>query len=154
MVVLSAGLLVWKRAPGGGLLVLLAHPGGPLWTRKDEGAWSIPKGEVEPGEDPYAAAVREFNEETGAAPPDGPSIALGEIRQRSGKHVVAWGIEGTFNPAALAPGHFELEWPPKSGRLASFPEIDRVEWFDLDTARRKLLGAQWPLVEALVALVG
>jgi predicted NUDIX family NTP pyrophosphohydrolase len=134
------------------LEVLLGHMGGPFWARKDEGAWSIPKGELEEGEDPLAGARREFSEELGCAPPDGAVVALGEIRQRAGKVVIAFAVEGDFDPAALRPGTFELEWPPRSGRLESFPELDRVAWFDLATAQAKVVKGQASLLERLRAL--
>jgi predicted NUDIX family NTP pyrophosphohydrolase len=123
--------------------------GGPFWARKDEGAWSIPKGELEDGEEPLAGARREFAEELGRAAPDGPVLALGEIRQRAGKRVVAFAIEGDFHPSSLAPGTFELEWPPRSGRLQSFPELDRVAWLDLEAAKAKLVKGQIPLLDRL-----
>ncbi len=151
-VALSAGLLL-HRTRDGALEVLLAHPGGPFWAKRDEGAWSIPKGELDEGEDPLAGARREFAEELGAAPPDGEPLALGEVRLKSRKRVVAWALEGDFDPAALRSNTFEMEWPPRSGRLQAFPEVDRVAWFDVETARAKLLPAQVPLLEALVAAV-
>jgi predicted NUDIX family NTP pyrophosphohydrolase len=147
----SAGLLLFRRT--GGLEVLLAHPGGPYWSRRDDGAWTLPKGEVHDGEDPMAAALREFAEETGHAP-QGPLLDLGEIRQKGGKRVLGWACEGEFDPAALASNTFEIEWPPKSGRLQAFPEVDRVGWFTPDAARGKLLPAQWPFVERLQEALG
>lgn len=147
----SAGLLMFRRA-GGALQLLLAHPGGPFWARKDEGAWTLPKGELAEGEDALAAARREFEEETGCAPA-GPFLDLGEVRQKSGKRVQAWAFEGDLDPAALRCNLFELEWPPRSGQLRQFPEIDRVAWFDPDTARRKILSAQRPFVERLQGLL-
>ncbi|HYD74516.1 NUDIX domain-containing protein [Ramlibacter sp.] len=143
----SAGLLMFRR-PAGGLQVLLAHPGGPFWARRDEGAWSLPKGEVGEGEDVFAAALREFEEETGCSP-SGPFIDLGEVRQKSGKRVRAWAFEADFDPARLRCNLFEIEWPPRSGQRRQFPEIDRAEWFTLDAARRKLLAAQHPFLERL-----
>jgi predicted NUDIX family NTP pyrophosphohydrolase len=149
----SAGLLLFRRTPAA-LEVLLAHPGGPFWARKDGGAWTLPKGEVQPGEEPLAAACREFAEETGHTPA-GPFIALGEVRQAGGKHVLAWAVEGAFDPAQLRCNTFEMEWPPRSGRLRSFPEIDRVGWFRSDVAAPKLLAGQRPFLERLqVALAG
>ena len=146
----SAGLVLFReRGADGALEVLLGHMGGPFWARKDEGAWSIPKGELEPGEDPLAGARREFAEELGHPPPEGPAIELGEIRQKAGKVVVGFAIEGDFDPAALRPGTFELQWPPRSGRLQAFPEVDRVAWFDLPTASRKVVRGQVPLLESL-----
>ncbi len=140
--------MLFKRA-GGALRVLLAHPGGPFWARKDAGAWSIPKGEYEPGEDARAAALREFEEETGRAPPSGALIALGEARQAGGKVVSAWACEGDFDPTQAASNTFEMTWPPKSGRTATFPEIDRVAWFTLEEAATKILAGQRPFLERL-----
>lgn len=137
------------RERDGALEVLLGHMGGPFWARKDEGAWSIPKGELEDGEEPLAGARREFAEELGHPAPDGPVLSLGEIRQRAGKRVIAFAIEGNFDPATLDPGTFELEWPPRSGRLQSFPEVDRVAWFALDAAKAKVVKGQVPLLERL-----
>jgi predicted NUDIX family NTP pyrophosphohydrolase len=145
----SAGLLVYRRGPGG-LEVLLVHPGGPVWARRDDGAWSIPKGELEPGEDPLAAARREFREELGQDPPSGEPIALGELRQPGGKRVVAWAVEGDLDVSAVRSGTFEMEWPPRSGRRQRFPEVDRAAWFDPETARRKLLAGQVPFVDRLL----
>ena len=144
----SAGLLLY-RLRDGRLEVFIAHMGGPFWARKDEGAWSIVKGEYEENEDPLAAARREFLEETGSDPPRGRTLELGEIRQSSGKRVVAWAIEGDFDPARVHSNTFTLEWPRGSGRLREFPEIDRAEWFDTGTARRKLVKGQVPLIEVL-----
>jgi predicted NUDIX family NTP pyrophosphohydrolase len=129
--------------------VLLAHPGGPFWARRDDGAWSIPKGEVDEGEDPYAAARREFAEELGAMPPDGEALPLGEVRLKSRKRVVAWALEGDFEPEQLVSMTFETEWPPRSGKIATYPEVDRAAWFDLETARVKLNAGQVPLLDAL-----
>ena len=149
----SAGLVLFReRAADGALEVLLGHMGGPFWARKDEGAWSIPKGELEPGEDPLAGARREFAEELGHVPPGGPAIELGEIRQKAGKRVIAFAVEGDFDPAAIVPGTFELEWPPRSGRRQAFPEVDRVAWFDLPTAATKIVGGQVALLERLAEL--
>jgi predicted NUDIX family NTP pyrophosphohydrolase len=148
----SAGLVVF-RLRAGSLQVLLGHMGGPFWARKDEGAWSIPKGELADGEDALAGALREYSEELGHAPPDGPVIELGEIRQRAGKRLVAFAVEGDFDPAQLNPGSFELEWPPRSGRRQAFPEIDRVAWLDLATARRKIVQRQDALLERLAERV-
>jgi len=136
----AAGLLLFRgRVPT--LEVLLVHPGGPLWARKDEGAWSIPKGEVEPNEDALAAARREVEEETGARP-SGTFIALSPVRQTGGKIVHVWAIESDFDPSSLKSNLFEMEWPPKSGNRRSFPEVDRAAWFDLETAGRKILPSQ------------
>jgi len=147
MAVESAGLLLFRREAGA-LFVLLAHPGGPFWRRKDLGAWSIPKGELLAGEDPEAAALREFAEELGAAPA-GPLIPLGTIVQRGGKRVHAFAAEGDFDPGTMRSNTFETEWPPRSGRMQSFPEVDRAEWFAPDVAREKLLPAQAELIDRL-----
>ena len=144
----SAGLIVF-RVREGTLELLLGHMGGPYWARKDERAWSIPKGELSEGEDALAGARREFAEELGHPPPEGPLIELGEVRQRAGKRVVAFAAEGDFEPARINPGTFELEWPPRSGRRQAFPEIDRVAWFDLATARRKVVQGQVELLDRL-----
>jgi predicted NUDIX family NTP pyrophosphohydrolase len=144
----SAGLLLFRKAPAG-LLVLLVHPGGPFWARKDEGAWSIPKGLADPGEDLLAAAQREFLEETGMAV-DGEFLDLGAHRQPGGKMVRAWALEGDFDPAALRSNTFSLEWPPRSGRTAEFPEVDRAVWFSLGEALEKINKGQRPIIEALV----
>ena len=143
----SAGLLMYRHA-GGVLQVLLAHPGGPFWRGKDEHAWTLPKGEYEDGEPALAAAQREFGEETGFAVTP-PFTSLGEVVQKSGKRITAWAFAGEGDPAALRCNSFEMEWPPRSGRMQSFPEIDRVEWFDLDTARQKINPAQRPLLDRL-----
>lgn len=148
----AAGLLLFRERDGGALEVLLGHMGGPFWARKDEGAWSIPKGELEPGEAPLAAALREFAEELGQAPPDGRVIELGEIRQKAGKRVIAYAVEGDFEPADIVPGTFEMQWPPRSGRTQTFPEVDRVAWFDLATAAGKIVGGQVALLERLADL--
>ena len=149
----SAGLVLFReRGTDGALEVLLGHMGGPFRARKDQGAWSIPKGELEPGENPLAGARREFAEELGHAPPDGPAIELGEIRQKAGKRVIAFALEGDFEPTDILPGTFELEWPPRSGRRQAFPEVDRVAWFDLPTAGAKIVRGQAVLLERLAAL--
>jgi predicted NUDIX family NTP pyrophosphohydrolase len=149
----SAGLLLYRRRDGA-VEVLLVHPGGPLWARRDAGAWSIPKGEVGEGEDPRAVALREFEEETGHPPPRGELVALGEVRQRGGKLVTAWAAAGDLDPAAITSNTFTLEWPPQSGRRRQFPEVDRAGWFDPATAREKLLAAQAELVDRLLAALG
>jgi len=149
MAAVSAGILLYRRGPRG-LEVLLVHPGGPFWARKDRGAWSIPKGEVGAGEDLLAAARRELAEETGFAA-EGPALALGSIRQASGKVVHAWAIEGDADPAQLRCNAFEIEWPRGSGKRRSFPEVDRAGWFTVDEAREKLVPAQVELVERLAA---
>ena len=142
---------MFRRAPGG-VEVLLAHPGGPFWVRRDEAAWTLPKGEIAPGEDPLAAARREFLEETGFASA-APFLPLGELRQKSGKRISAWAFEGDADPAHLVSNRFEMEWPPRSGRLQFFPEVDRVGWFALAQARRKLIAGQAPFIDALEALL-
>ncbi|HVF77213.1 MAG TPA: NUDIX domain-containing protein [Solirubrobacteraceae bacterium] len=145
----SAGLIVF-REHAGSLQVLLGHMGGPFWARKDQGAWSIPKGELEDGEAPLTAALREFEEELGQPPPRGPPLDLGEIRQRA-KVVVAFAVEGDFDPAGLRPGTFEMQWPPRSGVSREFPEVDRVAWFDVETAKRRIVRGQVELLDRLVA---
>jgi predicted NUDIX family NTP pyrophosphohydrolase len=146
----SAGLLLWRRRKGR-VEVLLAHPGGPLWAKKDLGHWTIPKGEIEEGEELVAVALREFAEETGHPAPEGPLVDLGEIRQKSGKVVLGWAAQGDLDASAAVSNTYDMEWPPRSGRTQSFPEIDRVEWFGLDEARRKLKDAQVPFLERLEA---
>jgi predicted NUDIX family NTP pyrophosphohydrolase len=140
----SAGLLLFRDVSGY-LEVLLAHPGGPLWTKKDEGAWSIPKGEFEVGEEPLAAARREFEEETGKAP-SGDFIPLEPLRQPSGKVVFVWAVRGDLDPAQLKSNVFSMEWPPKSGRQQTFPEVDRAAWMSMETAMRKILRGQAPFL--------
>ena len=149
----SAGVLLWRRR-GGDLEVLLAHNGGPFWAKKDLGHWTIPKGEIEAGEEPEAVARREFLEETAHEVPGGPLVHLGEIRQKSGKRVLGWAIEGDLDPAAARSNTYELEWPPRSGIIQEFPEIDRVEWFGLDEARRRLKAAQTPFLDRLLDALG
>jgi predicted NUDIX family NTP pyrophosphohydrolase len=149
MPVRSAGILLFRR-PAGALEQLRVHPGGPYWARKDDGAWSIPKGEHAEGEDALACARREFEEETGSAPPPGELVALGEVRQRSGKRVSAWAAEGDLDPAAVRSNTFAVEWPPRSGRMQEFPEVDRAGWFAPDDARRLLVPAQAAFVDRLV----
>lgn len=144
----SAGLVVF-RVREGTLQVLLGHMGGPYWSGRDDGAWSIPKGELSDGEDALAGALREYAEELGLAPPDDPVIELGEVSLRAGKQLVAFAVEGEVDPAKLDPGTFELEWPPRSGRRQEFPEIDRVAWFDLARAKRKVVQAQAGLLDRL-----
>jgi predicted NUDIX family NTP pyrophosphohydrolase len=146
---LSAGLLVYRRTTGG-LEVLLVHPGGPFWVKKDDGAWSVPKGEYGPGEDPFVVALREFEEELGSAPPDPTdAVSLGELRQPSGKVVTAWAVEGDVDVRDVRSNTFEMEWPPRSGRSQEFPEVDRAGWFDPGEARRKLLRGQVGFVDRL-----
>ncbi len=144
----SAGILLFREARGG-IEVLLVHPGGPFWAKRDRGAWSIPKGEYDDGEDALAAARREFEEELGAPAPDGPPFELGEVKQRGGKVVVAWALEGDLDPATVRSNTFTIEWPPKSGAMKEFPEVDRAEWFGLDEARKRILPAQAPLLDRL-----
>jgi predicted NUDIX family NTP pyrophosphohydrolase len=150
----SAGLLMYRgrtehRASPE---VLLVHPGGPFWRNRDDGAWMIPKGEVESGEDLLAAAIREFKEETGLTP-SGPFLALGQVKHKSGKIVHAWAFEGDCDPTKIRSNTFEVEWPPKSGRRQDFPEVDRAEFFDLPNARRKMLPAEAPLLDRLLEKV-
>jgi predicted NUDIX family NTP pyrophosphohydrolase len=150
---ISAGILLFRRSPGG-LEVLLGHPGGPFHANRDLGDWSIPKGEVEPGEDLYAVARREFEEETGHAPPASTAatpIALGTIVQKGGKVVHGWALEGDLDPAAAVSNTFSMRWPPVVGAVTAFPEIDRVAWFDPDEARRRLKAAQTPFLDRLAA---
>ena len=144
----SAGILMYRRH-GAEPELLLVHPGGPFWRNKDLGAWSIPKGEYADGEDPLAVATREFEEETGLSP-QGECLPLGELVQPGRKVVTAFALEGEFDPATLRSNTFELEWPPKSGRKATFPEVDRAEWFGIDEARRKILPGQTPIIDELV----
>ncbi len=159
MTVHSAGILLYRRAAradAAGIEVLLAHPGGPFYSGKDEGVWSIPKGEYDPAEeDALAAARREFSEETGADVPDREPVDLGWIEQRKGKIVHSFGVQGAFDPTRLVSNEFEMEWPPHSGRLQRFPEVDRAEWFGVGEAREKILPAQavflGRLVQALLA---
>jgi predicted NUDIX family NTP pyrophosphohydrolase len=147
----SAGVLMWKRA-GGHLHVLLVHPGGPFWRNKDLGAWSVPKGEYDDSEDALVAARRELVEELGpssaaaAASPDKAFIPLGQVKQKGGKIVTAFALQGDFDVTQLASNTFEIEWPPKSGRSQAFAEADRAEWFTLDTARQKILPGQLELL--------
>lgn len=150
MAAVSAGILMYRRGRAG-LEVLLVHPGGPYWRNKDAGAWSIPKGEYGPEEDPEAAARREFAEELGLEPV-GELEPLGEIRQKGGKRVTAFALEGDLDPGAVRSVSFEMEWPPRSGRLRAFPEVDRAAWFGLAEARRRILPSQTPLLDRLAAL--
>jgi predicted NUDIX family NTP pyrophosphohydrolase len=143
----SAGILMYRRT-GRGIEVLLVHPGGPFWRNKDRGAWSIPKGEIGLGEEPADVAQREFREELGSAAGQ-PLRALGEIRQRGGKRVIAFAVEGNLDADAISSNTFDMEWPPKSGLRQSFPEVDRAEWFDLKRARGKILASQQLLLDRL-----
>jgi predicted NUDIX family NTP pyrophosphohydrolase len=150
----SAGILVFRR-PGRGVEVLLAHPGGPFWKVKSDGVWSIPKGEFDPHqESPIDAARREFLEELGHPIPDGEVIELGEVTQKGGKTVVAFAVEGDLDPATVVSNTFTMEWPPQSGRTATFPEIDRVEWFTVDAARGAINSAQTGFLDRLVEALG
>lgn len=149
---ISAGLLPYRRRDGR-LEVFLVHPGGPFWAKKDEHAWSVPKGEADPGEDLLAAAHREFAEETGLAC-DGPALALTPVRQRGGKTVHAWAVEAELDPDQVRSNTFELEWPPRSGRLQDFPEVDRAAWLGLAEARRKIHKGQVELLDELAAQLG
>ncbi len=133
--------------------MLLGHPGGPFYAKKDLDNWTVPKGEVEPGEELLSVARREFEEETGHAVPEGTLVPLGEILQKGGKVVVAWGAEGDLDPALAVSNTYEMEWPPRSGRTQTFPELDRVEWFDPATARKKIKAAQIPLLDRLEAAI-
>jgi len=152
----AAGIVLFRMAEGDGgradLEVLIAHMGGPFWSNKDERAWSIPKGEIEPEETPEQAARREFEEELGSAPPDGPLVLLGDFPQ-SRKNVTVFALEGDLDARAIVSNEFEMEWPRGSGRRRSFPELDRAEWVGTDLARVKLVKGQVPIVEALRALV-
>ncbi|MGE3064461.1 MAG: NUDIX domain-containing protein [Hyphomicrobiaceae bacterium] len=148
----SAGLLMYRRRASI-IEVLLVHPGGPYWAKKDDGAWGIPKGLTDPGEDGLAAARREFLEETGVAA-EGAAVALGDFRQPSRKIISAWGLEGDLDPSALRSNTFEMEWPPRSGQTQAFPEIDRAGWFAPEAAARKMLPGQRPILAALLAHLG
>lgn len=147
----SAGILLYKFQEKT-VQVFLVHPGGPFWKNKDEGAWSIPKGEFEENEDPLYAAKREFKEETGAEI-DGKFVQLTPIKQKSGKVVQAWAVHGDIDASDIRSNHFEIEWPPKSGKMSSFPEVDRAGWFDLEEARVKINSAQVELVNELGRMV-
>jgi predicted NUDIX family NTP pyrophosphohydrolase len=148
----SAGLLLYRRCHNE-LEVLLVHPGGPFFQNKDKGAWSIPKGEIAADEDPLDCAKREYQEEIGWAPPEGPYLPLTPIKQKGGKVVQAWAIEGECDTTCVASNTFQMEWPPRSGRLAEFPEIDRAEFFTVDVAKTKVNPAQAPLVDELVEIL-
>jgi predicted NUDIX family NTP pyrophosphohydrolase len=151
----SAGLLPYRVTDSNVLEVLLVHPGGPFWAKKDDGAWSIPKGEYEPEEerDPLAVAEREFAEELGTQPPNGARLKLGELKQPSGKRIVAWGLQCDLNVSEVTSNTFEMEWPPKSGTKRSFPEVDRAAWFSASEARLKLLTGQEPFIARLVQML-
>jgi predicted NUDIX family NTP pyrophosphohydrolase len=148
----SAGILLFRRTASG-LEILLAHPGGPFFEGRDRGHWTIPKGEPDPDEPLLDAAAREFSEETGLPLPDGSRLDLGSITQRGGKVVHAWAVEGDLDPAAAHSVTFDMEWPPRSGRHQSFPEIDRVEWFPPGEARKRIKDTQVPLIDRLEAAV-
>jgi predicted NUDIX family NTP pyrophosphohydrolase len=148
MAATSAGLLLFREREDG-LQVLLVHPGGPFWANRDEHAWSIPKGEVQEGEDPYRAARREFEEETGSPAPAADPIALEPVKQSSGKRVLAWAVRADFDPSRLDSNSFSIEWPPGSGRTTSFPEIDRAAWFEIGAASTKIHKGQAPLLAQL-----
>jgi predicted NUDIX family NTP pyrophosphohydrolase len=152
MAVTSAGILVYRRC-GPRTEFLLGHPGGPLWARKDAGAWTVPKGLVEPGEETLEAARREFAEETGLQPP-ALTHALTPLRQAGGKTVLCWAAEGDLDLASFKPGDFEMEWPPRSGRRATFPELDRVAYFDSAEALTRILPSQAPLTAETLRLLG
>jgi predicted NUDIX family NTP pyrophosphohydrolase len=147
----SAGILLYRdgQPDPSEIEVLLVHPGGPMWARRDLGAWSIPKGEVEPGEAPLEAALREFSEEIGSEAPTGEPVALGEVRLKSGKHVWAWALAGDLDASAIVSSTFEMAWPPRSGAMQTFPEVDRAEWFAFDVAKQKLNPAQAAFIDRL-----
>ena len=152
MATISAGILLYRHGPLG-IELFLVHPGGPFWAKKDEAAWSIPKGVADPGEDHEAAARREFAEEVGAVPP-GKLVPLGSFKQSGGKIVIAFALEGDFDPADLKSNEIEIDWPPRSGRKLKVPEVDRAAWVDLDTAALKLHVGQRPILAALRAKTG
>lgn len=153
MTKLSAGILLC-RGEGAALELLLVHPGGPFWARKDKGAWSIPKGEYAPGEDPLTVAKREFEEELSSPPPEASYLELGEIKQPSRKLITAFAVAGDLDPASVRSNRFELEWPPQSGRLQSFPEVDRAQWFSLAEAREKIQPGQASFIDRLLERLG
>jgi predicted NUDIX family NTP pyrophosphohydrolase len=144
----SAGLLLFRERERE-LEVLLVHPGGPFWAKKDEHAWSIPKGEIDEGEDPLSAALREFAEEIGSPAPAGEPIPLEPVNQPGGKRVLSWALRAEFDPSTLRSNTFAMEWPPRSGRMANFPEVDRAAWFPIDVAARKIHKGQASLLEQL-----
>jgi predicted NUDIX family NTP pyrophosphohydrolase len=149
----SAGILL-HRGGDDALEVLLVHPGGPAWSKRDLGAWSIPKGEIAEDEDPLASARREFEEELGTAPPSGEADDLGEIRQRSGKRVRAWALAGDLDASRIVSNTFMFEWPPRSGTMIEIPEVDRAEWFGIEVARERINSGQVPLLDRLEELLG
>ena len=144
---------MYRTTANGGVEVLIAHPGGPFWAGKDEGAWSVPKGEYDPGDDPLSAAYREFREETGFDAPTGPAVSLGELKQPGGKRVRVWALEGDLEVAHATSNTFDLEWPPRSGNVRAFPEVDRIEWAAVSEARTKLLKGQVPFLDRLMDAV-
>jgi predicted NUDIX family NTP pyrophosphohydrolase len=144
----SAGILLYRRQ-GAQIEVLLVHPGGPFWSKKDDGAWFIPKGELEEGEEPLSAARREFREELGSEPPDGEPLVLGTVKNKSGKLIEAWALEGDLDLATFKSSTFPLEWPPRSGQIRQFPEVDRALFFTLSDAEPKLHQAELPLLARL-----
>ncbi len=146
--VTSAGVLLWRRGPSG-VEVLIGHMGGPFWARKDDAAWSIPKGEYEPGDEPLAVALREFEEEMGSPVPATDLLPLGAVRQSGGKVLTVWAAEGDLDADAVVSGTFPLEWPPRSGRVQEFPEVDRAAWFGLEEARTRLVAGQVPYLDRL-----
>jgi len=148
----SAGILLYRRR-GAGIEVLLVHPGGPFWSKKDDRAWFVPKGELEDGEEPLAAARREFREELGSEPPSGEPLALGTVVNKSGKRIYAWALEGDFELAGFKSNTFTLEWPPRSGHTREFPEVDRAAFFALEDAPVKMHEAELPLLERLKGLL-
>jgi predicted NUDIX family NTP pyrophosphohydrolase len=156
MPVRSAGILLWRRSAPGALEVLIGHMGGPFWSRKDAGAWSLPKGEYDESEPPLQAALREFTEELGVALPIDPAdlVELGEVRQPSGKRLVVWAGQGELDTGTIVPGTFHIEWPPRSGKQAEFLELDRVEWSTVDDARDRLVVGQRSFLDRLLDRIG
>jgi predicted NUDIX family NTP pyrophosphohydrolase len=150
---LSAGILLFKMT-GDTIVVLIAHPGGPFWAKKNLGAWSVPKGEYADGDDPHEAALREFLEELGSPAPEGRSIDLGEIKQSSGKRIRVWSVEGDLDPSSIVSNAFEIEWPPRSGESAEFPEVDRASWETVANARLKLVKGQVEFLDRLMEALG
>jgi predicted NUDIX family NTP pyrophosphohydrolase len=148
----SAGILLYRRRDGR-IEVLLVHPGGPFWSKKDDGAWFVPKGELEGDEEPLTAARREFQEELGSAPPEGEPLALGTVKNKSGKLIYAWALDGNLDTESVESNTFELEWPPRSGKMREFPEVDRASFFSLEAAATKMHSAELPFLERLAELV-
>ncbi len=148
----SAGILLYRHRDGR-IEVLLVHPGGPFWSKKDDGAWFVPKGELEGDEEPFAAARREFQEELGSAPPAGEPLALGTVKNKSGKLIYAWALDGDLDTESVKSNTFELEWPPRSGKMREFPEVDRASFFSLEAAATKMHSAELPFLERLGELV-